>query len=615
MSNTTDTNVQAAVNSSTAETTIDIDTMVRLSLHILDKLNEHAGDENVWIDPYNDNEPKRELDLDENDRARWKEWQWSLHNVLREEGLLKRFFENENKLVYRSVISDRGKEFLAQLPDVRESEMVKMWQKYEETRKQFDTPIPVKKYYEAILEWDKKAKTETKPNRVRASRNVKRCLAELLLEQKWGDLDKLPNSYRGFVRGTLKDNFGWFLAGYLYPQMKRKNRLVYCFWASDLFLARRNGTLLPAFREALETLGKEGKIDFEEWKRISIVPPRSGIPAADGHEVSSDTESADDTELPDDIGVSDDLDKDVKDAIDEILDDKKQIILYGPPGTGKTFTANKYVESIYPDKEERKKYVRSCTFHPEFGYEHFIEGYRPHPKDEQMLFTLETGIFKKLCDEARKHESKDFYLIIDEINRGDIPRIFGELITLIEKDKRRGESGESEVILPLSQESFTVPSNVYIIATMNTADRSIALLDTALRRRFGFLPMLPDSSVFEDKTFNEPSGGEKSLKSWFEELNGRLKEALKNSRHDVEHILVGHSYFLPTADLVQARFVQVIRHEILPLIEEYCYEDKDAFGKMKRFIKETTGVSPVGDSGSASAGNENAETQNGGTEQ
>ena len=131
--------------------------------------------------------------------------------------------------------------------------------------------------------------------------------------------------------------------------------------------------------------------------------------------------------------------------------------------------------------------VWNSVSHPAYGYEDFLEGYRPTEINGSMHFVLRDGIFKQLCAQAKAQPEHNFYLIVDEINRGDIPRIFGELLTLLEKNKR-GKTA----ILPLSGEPFTVPENLYVIGTMNTADRSIALLDAALRRRFGFLELLPE---------------------------------------------------------------------------------------------------------------------------
>ena len=275
--------------------------------------------------------------------------------------------------------------------------------------------------------------------------------------------------------------------------------------------------------------------------------------------------------------------------IHEVLERKKQIILYGPPGTGKTFWAFKSITDIssqrtfnspYNELDDLKKrsitgydqnlgFVRFCTFHPSYGYEDFIEGYRPISKDNELGFQLRSGIFKQLCLDAAREPNHRFYLIIDEINRGDIPRIFGELLTLLEKDKRK-----QTVILPLSGDSFYVPDNVYVVGTMNTADRSIALLDTALRRRFGFLELMPDISVFEDTVLNGIPLG-----AWLEALNYRILESIGR---DARNLQIGHAYLLENGQPITdfARFVRVFREDIIPLLEEYCYEDYDALEKI-----------------------------------
>ncbi len=275
--------------------------------------------------------------------------------------------------------------------------------------------------------------------------------------------------------------------------------------------------------------------------------------------------------------------------IREILDRKSQVILYGPPGTGKTYWAFKAITEMasmdnfdkpFNELDDRQKavilgdkqnrgLVRFCTFHPSYGYEDFIEGYRPNSLDGVLVFQLKSGIFKKLCTDAFAQPNKKFYLIIDEINRGDIPRIFGELLTIMEKDKR----GKS-IYLPVSEEYFSVPDNVYLVGTMNTADRSIALLDTALRRRFGFIELMPDSKQLGNTVLNDIP-----LAAWLEGLNNRI---LTSIGRDARNLQVGHAYFLengrPISDF--SKFVRILREDIIPLLEEYCYEDYEALEKI-----------------------------------
>jgi len=264
--------------------------------------------------------------------------------------------------------------------------------------------------------------------------------------------------------------------------------------------------------------------------------------------------------------------------IKAVLERKGQVILYGPPGTGKTFWADitarelaarsKYARAFDQLSHDEQKYVvshlvRFCTFHPAYGYEDFLEGYRPTEVNGTMVFQLRAGIFKALCTDALAHPDVNYYLIIDEINRGDIPRIFGELITTVEKNKRG-----KPVLLPMSGDTFTVPPNVYVIGTMNTADRSIALVDAALRRRFGALEFMPDSTVLGSVTINGLPLG-----PWLDRLNNRI---LSFVGRDARNLQIGHSYLLddkgkPLTD--NAIFIRVLREEIIPLLEEYCYEN------------------------------------------
>lgn len=258
--------------------------------------------------------------------------------------------------------------------------------------------------------------------------------------------------------------------------------------------------------------------------------------------------------------------------------------MYGPPGTGKTHWAiqtarelaahaayGKSFEALdlasqieVKGSESNQGLVRACTFHPAYGYEDFIEGYRPVTSSAgQLSFERRDGIFKQLCKDAAKKLDKHFFLVIDEINRGDIPRIFGELITLLESDKRG-----NPLQLPVSGERFSVPPNVYVIGTMNTADRSIALLDTALRRRFGFVELMPDP----DALGNAQVANSIPLGPWLSALNERIRTHIVR---DARNLQVGHAYLMESGKAVTdfARFSRILAEDIFPLLEEYCYEN------------------------------------------
>lgn len=220
------------------------------------------------------------------------------------------------------------------------------------------------------------------------------------------------------------------------------------------------------------------------------------------------------------------------------------------------------------------------TFHQSYGYEEFVEGLRPilngGTESGDIQYEIRSGVFKELCRKARLAPHQRFAMVIDEINRGNISKIFGELITLIELDKRDGGANQIRVTLPYSGESFSVPSNVDIIGTMNTADRSLALLDTALRRRFDFEPLLPDTRdvpgapLFNLRVTN--SGKVIEIPRMLNAINRRI-EAL----YDRDHC-IGHAYFMSLKEVSdeEERFValaQIFRNRIVPLLEEYFFED------------------------------------------
>jgi 5-methylcytosine-specific restriction protein B len=272
--------------------------------------------------------------------------------------------------------------------------------------------------------------------------------------------------------------------------------------------------------------------------------------------------------------------------IESILKRKGQVVLYGPPGTGKTYRALSAANELAARGTFQKRFndlssseraalgqtdgfVRVCTFHPGWGYEDFVEGLRPKTTNGQMTFEPRDGVFKRLCLDAARQPNRGFYLVVDEINRGDLPRIFGELLTTIELDKR-----DKQITLPVTGSLFAVPRNVFLIGTMNTADRSISLIDTALRRRFGFVELMPDSSLLAGR-----KAGGLILGAWLDALNARLRKKLKR---DSRNLQIGHAYLMPTPPIASvAEFARVLRDEIIPLLEEYCYDD---FGALKEIL-------------------------------
>ncbi len=211
------------------------------------------------------------------------------------------------------------------------------------------------------------------------------------------------------------------------------------------------------------------------------------------------------------------------------------------------------------------------TFHQSFSYEDFIEGIRPEYVQEtnSIDYSPKSGVFKSLCVEAAKHPEKEYAIFIDEINRGNISEIFGELISLIEVDKRQGMANELSATLPYSKEPFVVPRNVNLFGTMNSADKSVGAIDIALRRRFRFVPMIPNSQVISDELKMNSIDPENvdgiNLIRLFDVLNSRIEILL-----DRNHML-GQALFLSVR--TGKDIVAVIRDKVVPLLEEYFFSD------------------------------------------
>lgn len=245
-----------------------------------------------------------------------------------------------------------------------------------------------------------------------------------------------------------------------------------------------------------------------------------------------------------------------------LLENKKNIILQGAPGVGKTYIAKRLAYSIIGEKNTER--VNMVQFHQSYSYEDFIMGFRPNSTG----FELKTGVFYNFCKEAEKDEENKYFFIIDEINRGNLSKIFGELFMLIENDKRN-----TSIQLIYNNEKFSVPKNVYIIGMMNTADRSLAMLDYALRRRFAFFDIIPGFDT-EGFKFYKDSIENPNFSNLINCVK-RLNEVIANDETLGKGFCIGHSYFCNLSKNVSDKeLIDIIEFELIPLIKEYWFDDQ-----------------------------------------
>ncbi len=283
-----------------------------------------------------------------------------------------------------------------------------------------------------------------------------------------------------------------------------------------------------------------------------------------------------------------------------VLEKKKNIVLQGAPGVGKTYITAELAlriigdETLYSSHEdimkEYQKYVESgqivfTTFHQSMDYEDFVEGLKPEivkdgaDKPVGIKYSVKPGIFKEICNDAagKDNKEKNYVLIIDEINRGNISKIFGELITLVEADKRAEGVHPIQATLPYSQDVFSVPSNLYIIGTMNTTDRSTGTVDYALRRRFSFVPVKSTYTFDGEKITgcdelnsyysDNPNGPSADATKLFIQVYDLLSNKDYKADMNIDDLMVGHSYFMaPTVEELKLK----LEYEIKPLIREYA---------------------------------------------
>ena len=259
------------------------------------------------------------------------------------------------------------------------------------------------------------------------------------------------------------------------------------------------------------------------------------------------------------------------DRLVAVLTRKKNIILQGAPGVGKTYAAKRLAYSMMGEKDDDR--IEFVQFHQNYSYEDFIMGYKP----VEDGFELKYGIFYRFCQKAANHPDKDYFFIIDEINRGNMSKIFGELLMLIEADYR-----ETKTTLAYNGLSFSVPKRLHIIGMMNTADRSLAMIDYALRRRFSFFDMEPrfDSEgfikyqeAFANDTFN-------TLIDCIRELNREIA----NDKSLGKGFCIGHSYFCNTKECTDKWMQDVVDFDILPMLAEYWFDDTDKLQRWENIL-------------------------------
>lgn len=362
-------------------------------------------------------------------------------------------------------------------------------------------------------------------------------------------------------RGIVEGDYQFDENGDSYPNIRRVRWTNRGEWHTEDFLAVKTLTDITAYPDLVEKLNSF----FED----------------EGGEVEEDTEEV---EYPaytfEDFLSVVYMDGEHYRTLVNVLRAKKNIILQGAPGVGKTFAAKRLAYSMMGVKDAER--VMMVQFHQSYSYEDFIEGFRPNAQG----FDLEKGAFYNFCKNAKDDSDNDYFFIIDEINRGNLSKIFGELFMLIENDKR---GPRNTLQLLYSHELFYVPSNVYLIGMMNTADRSLAMLDYALRRRFAFFDLRP---AFDTESFIAYQEGLASEK--FDRLIScvvKLNEAIASDESLGDGFCIGHSYFcrMSPDDVTDDKLSAIVNYELVPMLREYWFDEPTKVdewaGKLRRSIR------------------------------
>ena len=272
-------------------------------------------------------------------------------------------------------------------------------------------------------------------------------------------------------------------------------------------------------------------------------------------------------------------------SIVERLKEKKAIIIQGAPGVGKTFIAKKLAFALMEEQDPER--VKLIQFHQSYSYDDFVRGYRPLP-GQAGTFGLQNGIFFDYCEKARNDPDREYVFIIDEINRGNLSQIFGELLMLIESDKRGKEFSVPLVYRKENEPEFYIPGNVYLVGLMNLADRSLAMVDYALRRRFSFITLKPqfESDIFR-KWLEDRSMGAELIDLIINKMSA-LNKVIREDSLLGENYQVGHSYFCPKGDDFEGLSVDwyraIIDKEIVPLLKEYWFDNAGKVNEVERSL-------------------------------